>query len=276
MKTLNSSFIRCILTPLVSTSLIIFLTAGSCDSTDNRPSIQTTFTQKWDIPLDPVFLRYDLNKFVNDCQRYGNTYPAADIQDLSTYSNLCVASSWLTFFSLFSNSDNYPGVGPEVKFIFTQPDCSGSFTLSYNKFDADLCERNIIKNAPKINKPHTVDFSAHTIKSRQNNIFVKWHKEFLMTGQGSYLVIDQSGTVDYPSYMFTSSTKSGKEVAIRYNKDCSYEIVQNTVCCNIEEKEYNAVIKEEAISPVMEKDVIYCGEVKKSLKWNTPIIAELR
>lgn len=97
-----------------------------------------------------------------------------------------------------------------------------------------------------------------------------------MTGQGSYLVIDQSGTVDYPSYMFTSSTKSGKEVAIRYNKDCSYEIVQNTVCCNIEEKEYNAVIKEEAISPVMEKDVIYCGEVKKSLKWNTPIIAELR
>lgn len=92
-------------------AIFIFSTAGSCGSSpDNRPHIKDVFPEKMDIQLDPVFLRYDMSTFINNCLSYGNTYPASDLQELYDYNNVISASSWLDFNSLFFNkADAFAG-----------------------------------------------------------------------------------------------------------------------------------------------------------------------
>lgn len=273
----KTQFIKRVITLFTVVFVFIISTAGSCgSSTDSRPSLSSTYPEKWDVQLDPVFLRYDMAKFINDCQQYGSIYPAADIQDLADYNNVTTSSGWLDFYTLFNNTENYSGPGAEAKFIFTQSDCSGSITVSYNNFDDKLCNYNIISNAPKISKTHLVEFSAHTIKTLQNNIFIKWNKAYTANGFGTYLNIDLQGTVDYPNYLFTTGTKGGNQVAARIIED-RFVLVENTISSDMQTGQYKPILVDETplVSNTLKQDVYISGSVNKNLKWSVPVIVEL-
>lgn len=266
-----------ILLPLVIATLYLATTAGSCSSTDNRPPLASKYPEKCDIELDPVFLRYNLEKFVNDCQKNGYAYPSSDIQELIDYNNVMVASSWLDFYSLFISAGGYTGTGPEVKFIFSQPDCKGNISIVYKQFDDKLCNHRIIANAPKINKIHLVEFSANTIKTSQNNISIKWNNAYTVTGYGTYMNIDEQGTVDHPSFIFTRGTKGGLEIAARLigNK---YEVVENTVSDEVSPGYYNVAVVEDnpTIIGSMQKNVCTSGALNQQATWDSPSIVELQ
>ena len=258
-------------------SFYLVLTAWSCSGEDNRPELTSKYPDKHDIELDPVYLRYDLEKFINDCQTYGYSVPDEDLMQLSEYNNMILSSSWLDFYSLFINTDRYEGSGPEAKFIFSQPDCKGSVSIVYNKFDEKLCEHRIISNAPKINNIHLVEFSAHTIKTSRNNISVKWSNAYTVTGQGAYITIDKQGTIDHPTFIFTRGTRGGLQVAARL-LDNKYCVLENTVSEEIEPGLYQVSVVEEQSENigVMNRDVCSSGAMNEEIRWSSPAIVELQ
>ncbi|MBR0297601.1 MAG: hypothetical protein IJR01_01335 [Bacteroidales bacterium] len=277
MKAL-SILLRSMCPVLAIASAFLFLTAGSCSSSnDNRPNLTDKYPNKWDIPIDYVSLRYDLGTFINNCMLYGSTYPAADIQELTTYNNLFSTAGTLNFYTLFVNTDRFTGVGPTVKFIFSVPDCKGPVSITYNSFDDKLCNENTIVNAPKITKTHIVDFSARTLKTSQNNIYIKWNKEYTVSGVGSYITIDRQGTVDYPSYMFTTGTKGGNQAAGRI-VDGHLELVENTLSRDLVIGDYHPVIINDTpvVSDVLQQGVNMSGALNNDLNWDRPMIVELQ
>ena len=258
-------------------AIFIFSTAGSCGSSpDNRPHIKDVFPEKMDIQLDPVFLRYDMSTFINNCLSYGNTYPASDLQELYDYNNVISASSWLNFNSLFNKADAFAGPGAGASFKFTQPDCREDITVSFNKYDDKLCTQNIISNAPKIDKTHLVEFSAHTITTTSNSIYIKWSMKYTATGYGTYMKIDKKGTVEYPNYLFASRTKGGNQIAVRKIDDRLVPI-ENTVSTELAPGSYRSKLVEErpVISDVLEQEVCIGGRVRTECKWDAPKIVEL-
>lgn len=263
-------------TALVALLMCFFLTAGSCSDPDNRPEISSVYTEKHDIPLDPVFLRYDLTSFVYDCQRYRNMYPANDIQELSSYNNVMVGSSWLDFYTLFSKADDYSGQGPEVSFIFSHLDCRGQINLRYSHFDDALCNHNIIRDAPKISSTHLVEFYAHTLITSENGISIKWADRYQATGYGTYIVIDKGGKVDYPSGFLSSGTRGGDAAGRVKDKDVC--LLPNTIRKDLTSGTYEVVISDAQpiVSSILEKPIIIKGELCENVKWDVPVIVELR
>lgn len=274
-------FLKHVCIPLCAVVVFMFSTAESCNGNssgkDDRPSMNSVYTETWDIPLDPVFLRYDMSKFINDCQRYGNLYPASDMQELADYNDVMEASSWLNFNTLFYNAEKYSGPGPEAKFVFIDPDCKGDISIVYNRFDDKLCNHNVISGAPKIRKTHVVDFSAHTIKTSQNGICVKWNRRLDMPGQGTYMNIDLWGKVEYPTYLFSSGVRGGNRVAIRMEGD-KVVLVDNTISKDdLAPGAYTPTLVNEKpiISNTLQKDVCVGGRVDETMKWDAPTIIEL-
>ena len=185
-------------------------------------------------------------------------------------------TSWLNFYSLFVDADNYSGPGAEAKFIFTQPDCSGNYTITFNHFNDKLCNDNVISNAPKITATHLVEFSAHTIKTSQNGIYIKWKKAYTATGYGSYVSIDVPGTVDYPSYLFSTGIKGDNLIAVRIENN-RYVLVENTLSTEISPGTYTAkvVSTEPLISNSLQQNVCIAGSVNSDCKWSKPVVVEL-
>ncbi|GEM_PF-5609977 len=268
-KTISSS--------LVITAAVLILSASCCE--DNRPPITEKYPEKGELRIDaPIFLRYNLTTFIEKCREKGYVIPDLDIQELSDYNNMVPAgSSWLDFYTLFKKTETFPGTRPEVKFLFSAPDCKDAITVSYHAFDSDLCENKVIKNAPKINSNHWIDFSARTIKTSHSGISVKWSKQFSMTGVGVEMVIDLPGTVEYPFYVFTTSTKGGNQAAARIDGQ-RVDLVQNTV-----DQEFvvagtvSVIIVDDSpiVSPIMKQSVCVGGVLDDKVKWDTPVIVEL-
>lgn len=268
-KTISSS--------LAVTTAVLLLSAWRCE--DNRPSITEKYPEKGNFDIDsPIFLRYNLTTFIEKCTEKGYVIPYSDIQELSNYNNMVPAgSSWLDFYTLFKNTETFPGTRPEVKFLFGAPDCKGEIMVSYSAFDSDLCEKRVIKNAPKIRSNYWVDFSARTIKTSYGGISVKWKKRFDMTGVGVEMVIDLPGTVEYPFYVFTTSTKGGNQAAARIDGQ-RVDLVQNTVDQEFVVKGTVSVIVVDdspIVSPIMKQSVCVGGVVNDKVKWDTPVIVEL-
>lgn len=267
-KTISSS--------LAVTAAVLILSAWCCE--DNRPSITEKYPEKEDVNIDaPVFLRYDLPAFIEKCAKKGYIIPDPDIQELVTYNNMVLAKSWLDFYTLFKNTETFPGTRPEIKFLFETPNCKGSVMVSYHAFDSDLCEKRVIKNAPKIRSTHTIEFSARTIKTTHDGISVKWKKRFNMTGVGTEMVIDLPGTVEYPYYLLTTSTKGGNQAAARIDRS-RVDLVQNTVDQEFVVKGTVSVIVVDdspIVSPIMKQSVCVGGVVDDKVKWDTPMIVEL-
>lgn len=276
---IQGHYLKQIFMPLFVTFVFIVSTAGSCDngngSTGSLPRLTDVYTEKWDIPLDPVYLRYDLSSFVEKCNKSGYSIEA-DLAELSYYHAVAFYPDFLNFYHLLINADNYSGCKPEVRFSLSQEDCRGSYTRYFQTFNDTLCNRNTIPNMLKITSPHEVDFSAHTIKTSQNNIFIKWNQRSLVTGFGVYMNIDKEGTIDYPPYLITTGIKGGNRVGIRI-RNHQLIIVENTISDEIVPGEYEATIVDEEpiISDALSNDVCVAGELESNVRWEAPIVAEL-
>lgn len=182
----------------------------------------------------------------------------------------------MNFNSLFYNTNNYSGSGPEARFVFYLPDCKDQIIVKYNRFDDKLCNQNTITNAPKIKKTHSVDFSAHTIKTSQNGICIKWKKTSVVTGVGSYINLDLKGTVDYPTYLFSTGTKGGNQVAVRI-VDNKFILVENTLSQEVAVGDYTPTIVDETpvVSDLLRKNVCIAGNMDVDVKWSVPFIVKL-
>ena len=160
--------------PLFVAFVFIVSTAGSCDNgngtTGSLPRLTDVYTEKWDIPLDPVYLRYDLSSFVEKCRKSGYSIEA-DLSELSYYHSMASYPDFLNFYHLFINADNYSGYKPEVRFSLSHTDYSGTFTRVFKTFNDTLCISNTIPNMLKITSPHEVDFSARTINNTSVNFY---------------------------------------------------------------------------------------------------------
>jgi len=271
-------FFRFFLLNFCTISLIFFLTSSSCGSdTDNRPLITDVHKEVWDLSFDQESLRYDISKFWDNAIKNGSYYPAEDMDELASYSGLYgTGKSKTTFRNLLINNQDFSGEKGEVKFVFYEPDCKGYITKVYRDYDESLCEGHFIKDAPFIKKPHAVELHAHTIKTSRNNISVKWNKIFSATGVGIYLLIDCEGEVDYPSYLYTSGTKGGNQVAVRVEGN-RILFLENTIPDEVKPAEYIVEITDERpyVPDVLQQDVNHNGSNRHGEKWDVPYIALL-
>lgn len=262
--------------PVLVTSLLLFTSASSCDQDDPRPSIHSAFPEKWDIPLEQVRLKYDTESFINRVPNSANVI--LDIYELMAYHNIFISSNdWLDFYDILANSNDSTSINkPSVKFSFYTTAHRDDFKLFFDTFDEDLCYHNIIRNAPRINIPHVVDFSASTIKTSYNCIRIKWEKQYTITGQGPYMTIEEDGTIEAPMIFYNTGTKGGNQLAVRIRQKKMY-LIDNTIPPDLPPGEYapEIVDGDPIISDLFDQDININGSSNNNATWDAPIIVEL-
>lgn len=248
-------------------SLLLISSACPGSGPDNRPDFNTTYPDIWDIELVNPQLTYDLNKFIEKYKTWTSMYPHIDLQEMLDWHGIFPEGNTVSFMNLLSNSDDYPGA--EVKFVFSEPNCSGHKEITFTSYDADLCERNIIQNAPKVTKKHLVEFSAKTRKTSVSELQIKWYKEYLLSGN-SIFQIDVEGKTLYPGIP-TKST-NGTTIGGRPNNQGGYDYIPNTTgSLTTGTYEQGPIVSLVEVPPVLTQNVCYDGEISPAMSWDIPV-----
>ena len=273
------NFLRHTLIPLGFAAVFLLSTAGKCKNNDTPPlpSFQSVYTQTQDISISSVSLMYDVTYFMNDCLNRTGSFPMNTMSQLMNSHNVnCFAPGTLTFSNLLSGF--YQGISyPYVQFVFTDPECSGSWTNGYTFDDGYLCLQNTIKYAPKLKTTTFMSFNAQTVTTT-DGVSIKWQTVLnpIISGSSATVDVYDFGYTDYPLFGYVASRPVGDEVAIRV-KDHRATIVENTVPSGFPKGNFKArpVQRQALFSDVLMQDVCMGGQVSSDYKWSAPQIVEL-
>ncbi len=249
-------------------SLLLISSACPGSGPDNRPDFNTTYPDVYELSLGIPNLSYDLNPFLNYYRIYVNKYPASDLQEMIDHHGIYSSGHTISFLNLLREGDSAPGA--EVRFIFTEPNCSNSKEIIYNSYDYDLCNRNVIKNAPKVTTTHAIDFSAKTIKTTDSQLQIKWYKQLILSGNDA-IYIDQKGTLNFYKPYYTKSTGSNV-IGGRPNNNGGYDYIPNTTgSLTTGTYEQGPIVSLVEVPPVLTQNVCYDGEISPAMSWDIPV-----
>lgn len=277
-------FFRCVVVPLGVVAVFLLTTAQECKKdddgnyVDNRQQLSSAFTEKWDIPLGEVKLKYNLTKYINDIRKSGQIPPDSDISLLGTYHNIYQTRTYINFFDLLPfnyefNSNNFEA-GPEARFIFSSIDYKGWIEKIYTAYDEQLCAHNTIMDAPYIKSNHIVEFSAKTSTTR-NDVRISWNREYYIDGVGVDIKIDENGTIALPRGFVSTGTRGDNEVGVRVLETENYDIIPNTIPGTTLPGGCVPTIIDESpqVSNVLLQGVCRWGIVNNNIKWDIPSLA---
>ncbi len=246
--------------------LSLLLISSTC--LDPRPDFNDVYTKTRDLSLPTPNLTYDLTEFVDNFQKKHFMYPSIDLQEMFDCHSIFPEGHSVSFMNLLSRMNDYSGA--EIKFIFSEPTCKSWKEFLYDSYDENLCERNIIKNAPIVPKKHIVEFSAKTIKTSVSDLIIKWYKQYELTGT-TILTIDFEGNTSFIPSLKTKGT-NGTTIGGRPNNQGGYDYIPNTTgSLTTGTYEQGPIVSLVEVPPVLTQNVCYDGEISPAMSWDIPV-----
>lgn len=283
-------------------SFWLILSGNTCSSTDNRPTLESRFPNKWDICLESIDLRYDLTDNVNLFEQLYSTSLNSDLQELQDIHYITRGKGSIrTLFDILTNAGQVfsEDSKPEVSFCFQHPDCSAPLTISSNDSSvaASFC-RDSIKNAPRITANHIVQYSIKTMCTSSKRLQIKWENSLDIRGQSPGILISKDGK---PTTMYgilatktqptSPHSSDGVNVAINVdplqpigddgassnNQNLEFSFVENTVGDSVESGFYFLDFQGDSLffSPILSQQIYKGGEYCSNIIWDSPLSASL-
>ena len=276
---------------------------------DTRPTFVETYqNRRYDQPIDVGPLWYDLSKFVKDYQDAYGTFPWDDINDFVKYHSMPYVGEAATNLSGILNKDNLDvsfndGYGPEVFFRYSSSRTRNSYDIIYDKYDVDLCENKVIKNAPTARgsvDQLIVEYSFHTIKTR-GGVMVKWAGNQVISyypdSLGTIKIVEKTGSISHPYNFITTGSSRGqiggrggssgpyldnnKEVNPLIQPDnpedepvADFELVSNLIPIDMEIGQYEVIESPVkcCVPDVLQQPVCRGGQLVQDVKWEAPVL----
>jgi len=286
--------------PLALICFTLFISGSRC-SWGEQPPIENIISGYRDFSVSSVSLSYNLSgQYLDSLRLNGIPTILDDYYYINSYHpGLYMTSGTITSFGdiLVENMD-YSSCEkrPCVKFTFWHPSYSRTSVREYPGYDYQLCNSNIISNAPWINERHFLDFTASTVMT-PNGIQLLWQDHLVIDGTSPPTINQSMASISSAitkSGVGNSSNGGGlssgsnprQDVAIGEEYDPIGEgtgdsdhadlddegVIENTVSEDLPGGDYYVVPSDSSLvfSPILIQSVYAGGEYRDDISWNLP------